>query len=155
MITFSPDYRWCSIDGAEFSFTPGQARIVESLHALHLEGIHEVGSAWLLTDLELSGRLPDLFRKHPAWGRLIMPGTTRGTVRMVLDPSREIQRFHDDSPTSALDNSSRSSAHVHRNTNIGATKRNRKAATPRVTRRTTSVAGTVAPQRASRRQRQG
>src|SRR5579862_18020 len=81
----SADYRSVKWQGENFTFTSKQAPIVELLHKAAKNGTPEVSHAALLVEAgcEKSRRLRDLFKHHPAWGRLNNTGTTKkGTARL-------------------------------------------------------------------------
>src|SRR5262245_50561310 len=88
-IAFGPDHRSWRWGDVEFSFTPTQAAAVAILWEARNNGTPEVGET---TVLEHAGsamtgrrdRLRDLFtsggKLHPAWGTMIVPGRSKGTV---------------------------------------------------------------------------
>jgi hypothetical protein len=84
----SPDFRsvrWT--DGAAYGFTAGQASVTRLLWEAWEQGTPDIGQETLLEASGSEGnRLADLFRSHPAWGRLIVPGATRGSFRLAEPP---------------------------------------------------------------------
>jgi CheY-like chemotaxis protein len=80
---------WC---GQHFDFTPGQAAVVKLLHERLRAGHPDMPQGLIFETLRESGlnsdndskRLRDLFRKHSAWGTLIVKGQRRDTFRLNL-----------------------------------------------------------------------
>lgn len=84
-IRHSPDYRSVTLGKSIYSFTPGQAAIVAYLHEAQIEGIKEVSAERILEDVASTNkRMADIFKRHPAWGTFIVPGSTRGTYRLDI-----------------------------------------------------------------------
>jgi hypothetical protein len=90
-IVFSSDFRSCRWGTEQFTFTTQQAACVQVLWESRRRGTPDVSQ---ITVLEEAGsamagsrkpRLRDLFRKHAAWGTMIVQGHARGTCR-VADP---------------------------------------------------------------------
>lgn len=81
----SVDYRSVQWEGREFVFSPNQAAVVKVLWEAMEDGTPEVGGDTLL---EAAGseavRMRDVFRDHPAWGSLIVPGARR-TYRLAME----------------------------------------------------------------------
>lgn len=88
-VAFGADFRSVRWFGEEFRFTPMQAAVVALLWEAHRRRTPALGQDYLLTEIDSRcKRLVDLFRREPgsrAWGRLIVPGETRGTYRLNLD----------------------------------------------------------------------
>lgn len=107
-VRYSPGFgsvRWFHADsppeGTFYSFTGPQAKIVETLWAAWENGTPEVRQEYLLDAAGCqSARIAYLFRQHgasgkkpgkedrtseyhPAWGKLIVPGTQKGTYRLA------------------------------------------------------------------------
>jgi hypothetical protein len=84
--THSPDFHSVSLSGEQFSLTSKQAQVVQILFEAYQNGTPEVGQAYILEELgSASGRLQDSFRsRKEAWGKLIIPGKTKGTYRLNL-----------------------------------------------------------------------
>jgi len=86
-VEFSPsdDYRSAAFRGQRYSFTSRQAQVIEMLHKAFAKGTPALGKDHILEQLESSNsRLRDTFKKHPAWGSLIVSGEKRGTYRLNL-----------------------------------------------------------------------
>lgn len=89
----SADFRSVHWHGTDYSFTALQAACVKELWGAMENGTPEVGMGTILeiTDSATS-RLVDIFRgsdpnkRHPAWGTLIVDGTTKGTKRLACPP---------------------------------------------------------------------
>ena len=84
----SPDFRSVRWYGAKYAFTPTQAACVNVLWENWTRGTPEVGEMTILGDQRVDSaqtRLSQVFGKgkHPAWGTMIVPGTTRGTFRLA------------------------------------------------------------------------
>lgn len=93
---FGHDTRSGTWYGIECSFTPTQAPIVRLLLEAYEAGTPEVDAELLIgpgaftqairkvRDKKPSAakRVRDLFRRNPAWGKVIVPGTTRGTYHL-------------------------------------------------------------------------
>ncbi len=78
----SPDYRSVISNGKSYTFTSRQAQAVETLHK---EGNPELGQEYILEKLgDTSKRLRDTFKGHPAWGKLIIPGSRKGTFKLNI-----------------------------------------------------------------------
>lgn len=79
----SADFRSVRWDGVRYFFTRTQAAIVAVLWAEAKRGTVFVSCAYLLTQIESrmsTDRIDVLFKRHPAWGVMIVRGPTRGTV---------------------------------------------------------------------------
>lgn len=80
----SPDYRQVVTGGIVYFPTQNQAIIISMMHAEHQRGRGEVEGAWLLRRTDIScSRMGEVFRHSPAWKRLIVPGTSRGTYSLL------------------------------------------------------------------------
>jgi len=84
--THSPDFRSVSLRGEQFSLTLMQAQAVQILFEAYQNETPEIGQAYILEELgSPSGRLQDIFRsRKEVWGKLIIPGKTKGTYRLNL-----------------------------------------------------------------------
>ena len=74
--------KWC---GETYSFTGNQAPVVELLYQNWKQGTLDVGDETLLSAVDPESppnRLNVLFRDHPAWGKIIVPGKTKGSHRL-------------------------------------------------------------------------
>jgi hypothetical protein len=79
----SPDFRSVNWFGRRYSFTPIQTACVKELWEVWKNATPEVGQAYVLEKAEAdSARLSDVFKNHPAWGKMIVPGSVRGTFRL-------------------------------------------------------------------------
>lgn len=74
-----PDFRSVVWDGEVYGFSPGQAAVVEKLWQAMEGGYWDLAKETLI---DSEADLGDLFRKHPAWGTMIVPGKSKGTYRL-------------------------------------------------------------------------
>ena len=83
----SVDYRRVDWQGKKFRFSPMQSRVVRLLHEEFKEGRDELGAAVLLDGSDSTGEyVRDIFRRHCAWGTLIIKGEGKGTHKLNLLP---------------------------------------------------------------------
>lgn len=69
--------------GTHYSFTATQAAIVKLLWEAWETGVYDVRQEALLVEAGSdSSKLADLFRDHPAWGKIIV-SKTKGCYRLV------------------------------------------------------------------------
>lgn len=69
--------------GRDYEFTAGQAACVAVLWRAWENGTPAVGGETILVEAGLASRRLDLiFRNHPAWGTMIVPGVRRGNYRL-------------------------------------------------------------------------
>ena len=81
----SPDYRRVDWRGKKFHFSPMQSHVVRLLHEEFQTGRGELGDAWVLERVGSQGKyLRDLFRRHGAWGTLVIEGENKGTHKLSL-----------------------------------------------------------------------
>ena len=81
----SPDYAMVVVDGREYHLSPLRAAAVRVLHEAHLKRVPELRGQYVLVEIESGSRaLSDLFKGSPAWGKLVVPGMTRGTYRLDI-----------------------------------------------------------------------
>ena len=81
----SPDYRRVDWRGKKFHFSPMQSHVVRLLHKEFQRGRGELGDAWVLEGVGSHGKyLRDIFRRHGAWGTLIIEGENKGTHKLSL-----------------------------------------------------------------------
>jgi hypothetical protein len=69
-----------------YSFTVNQAPVVRLLYQNWQAGTPDVGDETLLAEVDPAAppaRLSTLFRAHPAWGTMIVPGGSKGTHRLA------------------------------------------------------------------------
>jgi hypothetical protein len=83
--THSADFRSVRWGGATYTFTSNQAACVRQWWEAMENGTPDVG---VDTVLEVANtaetvRIQDVFRKHPAWGVLIVQGATKGAFRIA------------------------------------------------------------------------
>ena len=80
----TPDYTtvtWC---GEEYHLTPLQAQAVRVLHHWQRQGIRELRGSVILKEIDAYSRsLSDIFKRSPAWNRLVLPGGRRGFYQLV------------------------------------------------------------------------
>jgi formylglycine-generating enzyme required for sulfatase activity len=80
----SPDFRWVKWQNHEFEFSTLQAACIEYLWKLRLQGIKGASQHTILVKIESNAfRLHDIFRNHPAWGKLLR-GNKRGLYWLDL-----------------------------------------------------------------------
>ena len=90
-IVVSDDCRSANWNGVLFEFTTGQAACFDCLYANWLRGTPSVDQGTILDAGGASGkRLADVFNKgtHPAWGKLIVSGGTKGAFRLAPEPPK-------------------------------------------------------------------
>jgi hypothetical protein len=86
----SLDFRSVTWGSRDYQFTPAQAAVVKALWEAADNGTPEMGQETLLDAAGSEGRrLRDVFKlsdggMHPAWGRFVVPGTSRGAYRLDL-----------------------------------------------------------------------
>ena len=80
------DFRSVKWFGKEYSFSANQARVIRLLWENWKNGTAEVGQETLLNEIDHASppdRLNNVFRDQPAWGEMIVSGTTKGTFRLI------------------------------------------------------------------------
>lgn len=78
------DFRSVHWFGIDYNFTPNQAAAVKMLWEAWENGTPDIGGDTLATKVDSdSRRARDIFKGHPAFGKMICPGTTKGTYRLV------------------------------------------------------------------------
>ncbi len=85
----SKDFRSVYWYGDDYTFSPAQAACVNVLWEAWENGTPELGQATILEHPEVeaeSKRLVDLFKGHPAWGKMIVKGKTAGAFRLAGPP---------------------------------------------------------------------
>ena len=83
----SRDFASVNWYGTYYTFTAAQARVVAALWEAWQNGTPDVRQETLLDEAGSESRkLANLFRDHPAWGVLIVPGAARGLYRLVSPP---------------------------------------------------------------------
>ena len=93
-IRFSPRYRSVYWRGQSYSFTKAQALAFGVLMRCWVDGVPDVAGDYLLNAIDSDAtNLCDLFRKHPAWNTVIVPGETRGTRRLEGEPPKDFFLF--------------------------------------------------------------
>ena len=73
------------IESGAVKVPANQAPVVSMLYDSLQRGVPEVGDETLLSAVDPEAppaRLSVLFREHPAWGGMIVPGRTKGTHRL-------------------------------------------------------------------------
>ena len=82
-IRYSPGFRSVRANDKTYGFSPQQATVVEILYRNWRNGTPDVAQQYLLARLgNEDGDLRDTFRRCEAWGELIVPGKSRGTLRL-------------------------------------------------------------------------
>ena len=82
----STDYASVNWLGQQYQFNKNQATCVRLLHEAWLEGTSYLSGHTLLSAIESASRVSDLFKHHPAWNHLIVPGERKATYRLKLSP---------------------------------------------------------------------
>ena len=82
----STDYASVNWLGQQYQFNKNQATCVRLLHEAWLKGTPYLSSHTLLSEIEGVTKMSGVFRRHPAWMRLIVLGERRGTYRLNLSP---------------------------------------------------------------------
>ena len=83
---YSPDYASVTWRGRQFVFTGPQAAVVGNLHRAHEQRLGALNSALALEGSGREGaRMSDVFKRHPAWGTLIVK-VGRSAYRLDLSP---------------------------------------------------------------------
>jgi hypothetical protein len=81
--THGPDFRSVNWFGTEYDFTELQAKAVKILWDASKNRTPTVAGVTILRAIDSnSERFPLLFRDHPAWGKMIVEGQTKGTFRL-------------------------------------------------------------------------
>lgn len=81
----SPDFRSVVWNNESHNFKPIQAAIVKILWENWKKDTPEISAQYLLESADSqSERLDLVFRGNRAWGKMIIPGTTKGTYRLAL-----------------------------------------------------------------------
>src|SRR5262245_25510097 len=89
----SLDFRSVHWFGRDFAFTPNQAACVKVLWGAWANGTPDVGDPTLLTAADCgSDRLVDVFKHNPAWGTMIVNGSTKGSSRLQELDALESER---------------------------------------------------------------
>jgi hypothetical protein len=91
--THGEDFRMIARGEVAWHFSPAQAAVCRALWEAHVNNTPSVGQDTLLEAAGCEGgRLRDLFKRNPAWGVLIVPGSTKGTFQLDLgfasDPTK-------------------------------------------------------------------
>lgn len=85
--THSDDFRSVNWFGKLHEFTALQAACVKFLWEAWSNGTPVIGNSTILEAVESNAeRLGLVFRDHPAWGTMIVEGSTKGTHRLVEPP---------------------------------------------------------------------
>ena len=82
----SPDFHSVNWFGTEYTFTPNQAACVKLLWEAWDQGTPEVGGDYLIETADIqssSKRMDTVFREHPAWATMIVPGEKKGNYRLA------------------------------------------------------------------------
>jgi hypothetical protein len=79
----STDFRSVRWGDETFAFTPAQARVVKHLWGALEDGAPEVSHAALQEEAEVLSPIRNIFKGHPAWRKLIVPGRSKGTLRLA------------------------------------------------------------------------
>ena len=86
----SRDFSAVTWHGQFFNFTASQAKIVALLWEAWLNGTPDLRQETLLDAAgSETKRLVHLFKDHPAWGTLIVPGGGKGLFRLAEPPAPE------------------------------------------------------------------
>jgi hypothetical protein len=98
--THDPKFRTVSWFGADYSFSPQQAKCIEVLWRFWLQGTPVIREEMILEVAGLTGAraprsLKEVFSAGPgatAWGTMIGTGDRRGTVRLLDPHSQAIEK---------------------------------------------------------------
>jgi hypothetical protein len=91
----SEDFRSVRWNGEVYDFSTSQAIVMEKLWEAWEDGTPAVAQETLLEAAESEGnQLRDLFKRHPAWGKVIVQGPTRGTYQLQAEPSKRACTCH-------------------------------------------------------------
>ena len=82
----STDYASVTWGEQQYQFNKNQATCVRLLHEAWLKGTPYLSSHTLLSEIESASRMSDLFKRHPAWNSLIVPGARKATYGLKLSP---------------------------------------------------------------------
>ena len=82
----STDYASVTWGEQQYQFNKNQATCVRLLHEAWLEGTPYVLGHTLLSAIEGAVKMSGVFRRHPAWKRLILMGDRKATYRLNLSP---------------------------------------------------------------------
>ncbi len=83
----SPGFGSLRWGNSYYTFTASQARIVAMLFQAYLEQVPDVRQETLLAAAGSEGRkIANLFRDHPCWNVLIVPGPLKGLFRLQPPP---------------------------------------------------------------------
>lgn len=88
---YSEGFRSVHWYGTDFTFTDTQGACVAMLWVAWKNGTPEIGQGSILeapTVEAESKRLADVFKAHPAWGKMIVPGNTRGAYRLAAPEAK-------------------------------------------------------------------
>lgn len=80
-VACSDDFHSVRWFGVEHTFSAQQAAVVKILYQHWERGTPEIGGDYLAETVECC-RIPDLFKNHPAWNTMIVPGERRGNYRL-------------------------------------------------------------------------
>lgn len=79
-----PDFSSVWWYGTYHTFSGTQAHVVKALWSAWLNGTPDVRQETLLSAAETErDRLAHVFRDHPAWGTMIVPGPLKGLFRLT------------------------------------------------------------------------
>jgi hypothetical protein len=85
----SKDFRSVRWYGDDYHFSPTQAACVKVMWEEWEKGTPDLGQETILEHPEVeaeSKRLVDVFKGHPAWGKMIVKGRTAGSYRLAGKP---------------------------------------------------------------------
>ena len=82
----SPDYASVNWLGQQYQFNKKQATCVRLLHEAWFEGTPYLSGHHLLSEILSASRMSDIFKRHPAWNSLIVPGARKATYGLKLSP---------------------------------------------------------------------
>lgn len=83
VVEHSSDFRSVRWHGGEYTFSGPQAACVRILWENWEQGTPDVGGETLIEAIDSNAsRVTDLFKRHEAWGTMIVPGRRKGTYRL-------------------------------------------------------------------------
>lgn len=88
----SNDFRSVHWFGVQYSFTASQAAVVKLLWEADENDTPEMSQQAILEEIGSDcQRLSDLFKRHAAWGVMIVQGETAGSYRLANEPETDIK----------------------------------------------------------------
>jgi hypothetical protein len=89
-VELSPGATQLRVGKKIWTFTPSQRPVIQALYDAWRQRLPCVAIKDLQRIKDVHSRMPDLFRRNPAWKTLIVQGDTAGTLKLNL-PTRDPQ----------------------------------------------------------------